>query len=134
MSETRTEPVKPNSIKVMPMKGLIVIDPIKVLSYYEKDAKKKDPKIVLTKEQIISYNKSVIESSGDATRVWSEHPDQGVVVALNKEDAETYDLRVGDKIAYNHSDHTGMIMIYSKKRYLVLRPGEILHRYMTEEV
>ena len=134
MSENRTEPIKPNSIKIMPLKGLIVIDPVKVLTNYEKEAKKKDPKIILSKEQITSYNKSVIESTQDATKVWSEHPDQGIVVALNKEDAETYELRVGDHIAYNHSEHTGILVMYNKKRYIALRPGEIIMRYLTEEV
>ena len=134
MSETRKEPVKPNSIKTVPMKGLIIMDPIKVLSNYEKESKKKDPKIILTNEQIIQYNKQVIEGTKDALKVWSEHPDQGIIVALNKEDAETYDLHVGDHIMYNHSEHTGMIVIYNKRRYIALRPGEIIQRYLTEEV
>jgi len=134
MSEKRTEPIKPNSIKTVPMKGLIVIDPIKTLSNYEKEAKKKDPKIMLTKEQIMSYNKSIIESTQDATKVWSEHPDQGIIVALAKDDAETYELRVGDHIAYNNSEHTGILVMYNKKRYIALRPGEIIMRYLTDEV
>ena len=50
MSENRKEPIKPNTIKVTPMKGLIVIDPLKILSNYEKESKKKDPKIMLSKE------------------------------------------------------------------------------------
>jgi prephenate dehydratase len=133
-SETRNEPVKPNSIKVMPSKGLIVIDTIKTLTNYEKDAKKKDPKILLSKEQITSYNKSIIESTGDATKVWSEHPDQGIIVAIHKEDAEAYELRVGDHIAYNHSEHTGILVMYNKKRYVALRPSEIIMRYLTDEV
>jgi hypothetical protein len=116
------------------MKGLILVEPLMILSNYEKEAKKKNPNVQLTKEQIIAYNKQVIESSGNATKVWSEHPDQAVIVSMNDEDEENYDLRVGDKIAYNHSEHTGMIAIYNKKRYMALRPGEIIFRYLTEEV
>jgi hypothetical protein len=134
MSEKRTEPIKPNSIKVTPMKGLVVIEPLKILSNYEKEAKKKNPNVILTNEQILSYNKQIIEGSKDATKVWSEHPDQGIIVALSKEDAETYDLRVNDQIAYNHSEHTGILVMYNKKRYIALRPGEIIMRYLTDEV
>jgi len=134
MSENRTEPIKPNSIKTVPMKGLIVIDPIKTLSNYEKEAKKRDPKIILSVDQIMQYNKQIIESTKDATKVWSEHPDQGIIVALQKEDADTYELRVGDHIAYNHSEHTGILVMYNKKRYIALRPGEIIMRYLTDEV
>jgi hypothetical protein len=134
MSENRTEQIKPNSIKVTPMKGLIVIEPLKILSNYEKEKLKKEPNVILTKDQIVSYNKAIIESSGDATKVWSEHPDQGIIVALSKEDAEIYELRVGDHIAYNHSEHTGILVIYNKKRYIALRPGEIIMRYLTDEV
>jgi hypothetical protein len=126
--------IKPNSIKVVPMQGLILIDTIKTLTNYEKDQLKKNPKIVLTKEQITSYNKQRIESTNDATTVWSEHPDQGVIVALTEVDAKTYHLRVGDKIAFNHSEHTGVLFIYKKKRYIGLRPGEIISRYLTDEV
>lgn len=130
----RTEKIGPPKIKTMPMKGLIVIDPIKILCNYEKESKKKNPTIVLTADQILSYNKQIIESTKDATKIWSEHPDQGVIVALTEEDAENYDLRVGDKIAYVHSEHTGMLVIYNKKRYLAVRPGEIMMRYLTDEV
>lgn len=134
MATKRTEKVGPPKIKVEPIKGLIIIDPIKVLSNYEKESAKKNPNVILTTEQIVSYNKSIIESSKDATKVWSEHPDQGYIVAITEEEAETYNLRNGDHIAYNHSEHTGMLIMYNKKRYLALRPGEILFRYLTDEV
>jgi hypothetical protein len=130
----RTEKIGPPKIKVTPIKGLIVVDPIRVLSNYEKDTKKKNPNVVLTPEQIVSYNKQIIESTKDATRVWSEHPEQAIILAITDEDAENYDLRVGDKIAYVHSEHTGMLFMYNKKRYLALRPGEIMIRYLTDEV
>ena len=126
--------IKPNSIKVVPMQGLILIDTIKTLTNYEKDSLKKNPNVMLTKELITSYNKQIIESSGDATRVWSEHPDRGIIVALTDIDAKTYHLRVGDMIAFNHSEHTGVLFIYKKKRYIGLRPGEIISRYLTDEV
>jgi len=130
----RAEKIGPPKIKVIPMKGLIIIEPIKTLCNYEKEAKKKNPSIVLTADQIVSYNKQIIESTKDATKIWSEHPDQGVIVSITDEEAENYDLRVGDKIAYVHSDHTGMLVIYNKKRYIALRPGEIMMRYLTTEV
>ena len=132
MSEKRTEKIGPPLIKVVPMKGLIIVDPLKILSNYEKDSKKKN--VILTTEQIISYNKSIIDSTRDATKVWSEHPDQAVIVAINYDEADNYDLRVGDHIAYNHSEHTGILVMYNKKRYLALRPSEIIHRYLTSEV
>jgi hypothetical protein len=130
----RTEPIKPGTIKVTPIKGLIIVDPLKILSNYEKDAKKKNPNVILTNEQIISYNKQIIEGTKDATKVWSEHPDQAIIVAINDEEAESYQLRVGDHIGYNHSEHTGILLVYNKKRYIALRPGEIIFRYLTDEV
>jgi prephenate dehydratase len=132
MSEKRSEPIKPPQIPVRPLKGLIVVDVIIVLSNYEKDAEKK--KVKLTVDQIVAYNKGLIESTKDATQVWTEHPDQAVIVSITDEDAENYKLRVGDHIAYNHSEHTGFLLIFKKKRYMALRPQEIIFRYLTEEV
>ena len=132
MSEKRSEPIKPPKIPIRPLKGLIVVDTLKILSNYEKDAEKK--RLILTVDQIVAYNKGLIESTKDATKVWTEHPDQAVIVSITDEDAENYDLRVGDKIAYNHSEHTGFLIIYNKKRYMALRPQEIIFRYLTEEV
>ena len=132
MSEKRSEPIKPPKIPIRPLKGLIVVDTLKILSNYEKDAEKK--KLILSIDQIVAYNKGLIESTKDATKVWTEHPDQAVIVSITDEDAENYDLRVGDKIAYNHSEHTGFLIIYNKKPYMALRPQEIIFRYLTEEV
>jgi len=134
MSEKRTEPIKPNSIKTVPMKGLIVIDPIKIISNYERERLKKKPDVILTQEEISNYNKQIAESSKDVLKIWSEHPDQGVIVALHPDDAEIYELRVNDHIAYNHSEYTGILIVYKKKRYIALRPGEIIMRYLTDEV
>jgi len=128
----RNEPIKANALKCVPMIGLIVIEQLKIKSVYED--LKAEKNVILTKEQIASYNKQMIESTGDATKVWSQHPDQGVVVAIHPEDAETYELRCGDKIAFNHSEYTGALLIYNKKRYICLRPGEIIMRYLTSEV
>lgn len=131
MSETRTEKVGPNAIKIAPLKGLVIIEQLKVKSIYEEEKK---TTLMTTAEQIAQYNKQIIESTKDATKVWSKHPDQGIIVALHPDDAEAYELRVGDKIAFNHSEYTGVLFMYNKKRYLGLRPGEIICRYLTDEV
>jgi len=120
-------------IPILPMIGIILIDPIKVNCIYEKEAKKKDPKIILDKNQIRTWNKQKIESSGEVTGVWDEHPDQGVIVSLTDEDAESHDLKIGDKIAFNHTDYA-IIFVFDGKKYLGLRPGEIIGRYLTSGV
>jgi hypothetical protein len=130
MGESRRESIRTNHIKVMPMKGLIIIEPLMILSIYEEQSKSKN--IILTDSQIIEYNKHILETQKDATKVWSQHPYQGIVVALTEDDAKTYQLRVNDRIGYVYSDHTGILIIYNKKRYIALRPGEIICRYLTE--
>ena len=132
MSEKRPEPIKPPSVKIRPLKGLIIVETLRVLSIYEQNMAKKNVK--LTMEQIVEYNKQIITSTKDVLKVWTEHPDQAVILAMTEEDQENYDLRVGDHVAYNHSEHTGFLVVYNKRRLMALRPGEIIFRYLTEEV
>ena len=132
MSEKRTEKIGPPKIKVAPMKGLIFVEPIKVMSLYEKKAKKKNPNVILTHEQIATYNKQVLESSKNALDIWDENPDQGIIVAIDTEVAENYDLRIGDHVSMTNQER--QLFIYNKKRYYALRPSENLFRYLTDEV
>lgn len=132
--QKRSEPIKISSLKIAAQPGVIIIDVLKIESKVEKDLKKKNPDLLISEESIKARMKQIIESTGNVTEVWDEHPDQAIIVALPYDIAEERELRVGDKIAFHRTEHTLRPIVYKKKKYYAIFPSEILFRYLTEEV
>jgi len=132
--QKRSEPIKTSSLKIAAQPGVIIIDVLKIESKVEKDLKKKNPNLLISEESIKARMKQIIESTGNVTEVWDEHPDQAIIVALPYDIADERELRVGDKIAFHRTEHTLRPIVYKKKKYYAIFPSEILFRYLTEEV
>lgn len=132
--QKRSEPIKTSSLKIAAQPGVIIIDVLKIESKVEKDLKKKNPNLFISEESIQARMKQIIESTGNITEVWDEHPDQAIIVALPYDIAEERELRIGDKIAYHRTEHSLRPIVYKKKKYYAIFPSEILFRYLTEEV
>lgn len=132
--QKRSEPIKTSSLKIAAQPGVIIIDVLKIESKVEKDLKKKNPNLLISEESIKARIKQIIESTGNVTEVWDEHPDQAIIVALPYDIADERELRVGDKIAFHRTEHTLRSIVYKKKKYYAIFPSEILFRYLTEEV
>lgn len=132
--QKRSEPIKISSLKIAAQPGVIIIDVLKIESKVEKDLKKKNPNLFISEESIQARMKQIIESTGNITEVWDEHPDQAIIVALPYDIAEERELRIGDKIAYHRTEHSLRPIVYKKKKYYAIFPSEILFRYLTEEV
>ncbi len=132
--QKRSEPIKTSSLKIAAQPGVIIIDVLKIESKVEKDLKKKNPNLLISEESIKARIKQIIESTGNVTEVWDEHPDQAIIVALPYDIADERELRVGDKIAFHRTEHTLRPIVYKKKKYYAIFPSEILFRYLTEEV
>jgi len=132
--QKRSEPIKTSSLKIAAQPGVIIIDVLKIESKVEKDLKKKNPNLLISEESIKARMKQIIESTGNVTEVWDEHPDQAIIVALPYDIADERELRVGDKIAFHKTEHTLRPIVYKKKKYYAIFPSEILFRYLTEEV
>jgi len=132
--QKRSEPIKTSSLKIAAQPGVIIIDVLNIESKVEKDLKKKNPDLLISEESIKARMKQIIESTGNVTEVWDEHPDQAIIVALSYDIAEDRELRVGDKIAYHRTEHSLRPIVYKKKKYYAIFPSEILFRYLTEEV
>ena len=130
----RTEPIKAPLIKVDPMPGTIIIELLNVVSKVEEKLRKEAPNLVISQDQIKSRIKQVIENTGDILQVYEQHPDQAIIIALPHDQAIDKNLRVGDKIAFNRSEHGLRPIIYHKKRYYAIFASEILFRYLTDEV
>jgi len=133
MKDKRTEPIKPSMLKIDPQAGNIIVDILTIESKVEKELKKKNPELIIDKEQVKARMEQVIKSTGTVTAVWEEHPDQAIIVALPYDMALERDLRVGDRVAIHRTEHTGKILVYKKKRYYSIMPQEILFRYLTDE-
>jgi len=133
MKEKRTEPIKPSTLKIYPQPGNVIVDMLTIESKVEKDLKKKNPELIIDKEQVKARMEQVIKSTGTVTAVWEEHPDQAIIVALPYDMALERDLRVGDRVAIHRTEYTGRLIVYKKKKYYSIMPQEILFRYLTDE-
>lgn len=125
---------KPPVIPVAPSQNLIIVERIIIDSKLDKEQKKKNPKVVLSKDMIAKRNKEVLESTNDILSVWDQHPLVGVIVALNEKIEAAEDYRVGDKVGWKIGEGIGMLMVFNKKKYIALYPHDILFRYITNEV
>lgn len=131
--QKRSEPIKTSSLKIAPQPGVIVIDVLSIQSKVERDLKKKNPNLLVSDESIKARMNQIIETTGNVTEVWDEHPDQAIIVALPYDIAEERELRVGDKIAYHRTEHSLRPIVYNKRRYFAIFPSEILFRYLTDQ-
>jgi hypothetical protein len=125
---------KPPTISLRPSPNMVIIERLKVDSKLDKEQKKKDPKVILSKEMIAKRNQEALESSKDILSVWEEHPLIGIVVAVGDKISEEYDIIVGDKIGFRMTEQTGQIIVFNKKLYIGFFGHEILFRYLTEQV
>jgi len=125
---------KPPLISIKPVPNIIIVERIKVDSKLDKEQKKKDPKVVIPKEQIAKLNQEALESTGDVLAVWEEHPLIGIIIAIGDNVAKEYNLVVGDKIGWRITEQSGQLIVFNKKKYIGLFGHEILFRYLTKEV
>lgn len=125
---------KPPQIPIAPITNMIVVERIKIESKLEKDQKKKDNKITLTRDQIAKRNQEVLDETKDVLKVWEEHPLVCVIVAIGENVQKETGFEVGDKVACRLGEGTGQMIIFNKKHYLGMFAHDVLFRYLTNEM
>jgi len=125
---------KPPALPIRVMPNMIIIERLEIESKLEKSQKSKAPNLKLDKMQVAKMNKEKLESSGNILDVWDCHPLQGIVKAIDDNLSKTTDIVNGDKIAFRIDENVGTLMVFNKKKYIVIYQHDVLFRYLTNEV
>jgi len=125
---------KPSQIPISPMLNMIVIEQLKVVSKIEKKQKEKNPKVILTDDNIKKMIDDTLETTHNILDVYDQHPYCGIIIAIGNNVRKETGYEIGDKIAFKIAGSQPNILVFKKKKYLGVFAHDILFRYLTNEV